>query len=236
MRALNLNSLAAIRRSGTLPMRLFPSRLLAAAMVVLSLGAFSVATAAGAPSVRVPDDMSQGNPKAKVTVVEYASVACPICGRWYKEVYPAFKAKYINTGKIHFVTREMLVGDDAEVGIATAGFLLARCAGKDKYYTVTDAIYHSQPDKPDDEAGLYGHPHEVLLGIAKRVGISEPAFQVCITNPVAIKALNGRVDTYVKRDHVDGTPTFIINGKALETGYHPLSELDAAIAAAEAKK
>ena len=66
-------------------------------------------------STAVPDDMSLGNPNAKVQVTEYASVACPVCGRWYKEVWPAFKAKYVDTGKVHFTYREMLVGGDQEV-------------------------------------------------------------------------------------------------------------------------
>jgi len=77
----------------------------------------------------MPEDMTQGDPNAKVTVVEYASVACPICGRWFREVYPDFKAKYIDTGKVHFVYREMLVGNSDEVTVAASGFLLARCAG-----------------------------------------------------------------------------------------------------------
>ena len=60
-----------------------------------------------------PDDMDLGNAQAKVTVVEYASVGCPVCAKWQKEVYPAFKAKYIDTNKIHYVFREMLVGQGA---------------------------------------------------------------------------------------------------------------------------
>ena len=58
------------------------------------------------------DDMSLGNPAAKVTVIEYASVACPHCAAFNNDVFPAFKAQYIDTGKIHYVFREMLVGGD----------------------------------------------------------------------------------------------------------------------------
>ena len=198
-------------------------RLLLAAVLLLGLAAHA------ARSATVPDDMSMGDPKAKVTVVEYASVACPICGRWYKEVWPAFKAKYVDTGKIHYVTREMLVGDDSEVSLAAAGFLLARCAGKDKYFTVTDAIYKSQP-------GVYDAPRETLLGIARSVGMDEARFNACISDKAALSALNNRVDSYVKKNHVNATPTFVINGKAMKAGYHSLAELDAAIDAAQNAK
>lgn len=180
----------------------------------------------GASSGPVPDDMSLGNPNAKVTVVEYASVACPVCGRWYKEVWPTFKARYVDTGKIHYVFREMLVGDQNEQAIAASGFLLARCAGKDKYFSVVDAVFKSQP-------GLFSDPNSVLVGIAKTVGLSEAQFDACVRNESALSALTARVQSNSTNGKVDATPTFVINGKALDAGYQPLAAIDAAIAAAQ---
>ena len=174
----------------------------------------------------VPDDMSLGNPNARVQFVEYASVSCPVCGRWYKEVWPAFKAKYVDTGKVHFTYREMLVGGADEVTIAASGFLLARCAGKDRYFTIVDAIYRSQP-------ALFDDPRTVLLNIAKSAGFTESQFDACVKNEDALKALSERVDRNTKAGNVNATPTFVIDGKALEAGYHPLTDLDAAIAAAQ---
>src|SRR5580700_5997879 len=88
-----------------------------------------------------PDDMTLGNPKAKVTVVEYASASCPHCAHFNNEVFPAFKAKYIDTGMVHYVFREFLT-PPAEV--AAASFLIARCAGRDKYFSVLDTIFRGQ--------------------------------------------------------------------------------------------
>ena len=109
---------------------------------------FSLALAAcgmfGSKTAVTADDMSLGAPNAKVTVIEYASVACPHCAVFNNTVFPSFKAKYIDTNKIHRVLREMLVGSSDEVTTAAAGFLLARCAGKDKYFSVVDAIFHDQ--------------------------------------------------------------------------------------------
>ena len=175
----------------------------------------------------VPDDNSLGNPGAKVKVVEYASVSCPVCGRWYKDVWPSFKAKYVDTGKVQFTYREMLVGGDQEVLIAASGFLLARCAGKDKYFSIVDAIYSSQP-------GLFDDPRGVLLNIARSAGLNEQQFDACVKNEDALKALSARVDRNSKAGNVQATPTFVINGKALAAGYHPLAELDTAIAQAQA--
>jgi protein-disulfide isomerase len=199
-------------------------RALAFGLVLPLMAGCSKSPVAAAASV--PDDNVLGNPAAKVTVVEYASVACPVCGRWYKEVYPAFKAKYIDTGRIKFVFREMLVGGGAEVSAAAAGFLLARCAGKDRYFKVVDAVFQSQP-------GLFDDPKGVLAKIAKTFGFSEDQFDACVSDRASLEALSRRVDANAKRDNVSATPTFVINGKSLEAGYHSLAELDQAIAAAE---
>ena len=169
--------------------------------------------------------MDLGNPNAKVTVVEYASVGCPVCGKWYREVWPAFKAKYVDTGKAHYVFKEMLVGGGAEVAVAEAGFLMARCAGKDKYFAITDAIFK-------DQEQAFNDPRETLENIAKSTGMTEDQFNKCVTDEAAIKALQDRVERHNRDDHVNSTPTFVINGKALEPGYHTLDEIDAAIKAA----
>ena len=204
-------------------MRSIASRFIVAALLTLGLAACNKTS-----GPLTADDMSQGNPNAKVTVIEYASVGCPVCGRWDMDIFPAFKAKYIDTGKVHYIFREMLVGGSEEVNLGASGFLLARCAGKDKYFAVTDAIFHVQPD-------IYGgkvDAHAALLNVAKTVGMNEDQFNACITSDAALTALQKRAEDHAVNDHVDSTPTFVVNGVALTPGYHPLSDLDAAIAAA----
>ena len=204
-------------------MRSIASRLILPALLTLSLAACHKS---GGPLTI--DDMSQGNPNAKVTVVEYASVGCPICGRWDMDIFPAFKAKYIDTGKVHYVFREMLVGQGEELNLGASGFLLARCAGKDKYFAVTDAIFHVQPDIYDGKIDA----HTALLNVARSVGMNEGQFNACVNSDAGLTALQQRVTDHANNDHVDSTPTFVVNGVSLAPGYHTLNELDAAIAAA----
>jgi protein-disulfide isomerase len=204
---------------------------LAMAMGALALAACSQKSAGSASATgpaaaqALPDDMSLGDPKAKVTVVEYASVGCPVCNKWEQEVWPAFKAKYVDTGKVHYVFREMLVGGGPEVTVAASGFLLARCAGKDKYFPVVEEIFKNQQQAFTD-------PRGTLETIAKSVGMTEDEFNRCVSDDKAIQALNDRVERNARDNHVDSTPTFVINGHALTPGYHTLQEMDAAIAAA----
>lgn len=184
-------------------------------------------SACGAQGTKVTaEDMTQGNPNAKVTVVEYASVACPHCAKWNEQVWPAFKAKYVDTGKVRYVAREALTG---EPRLANAGAMLARCAGKDKYFQVTDAIYHAQ-------ASIFqtGDIRGELLTIAQAAGMSEDQFNACLTDENAAKSAE-RIDKMMKADKIQGTPTFIVNGKKIggeEGGEATLAQLDAAIAEA----
>ena len=196
------------------------------AIVGLALAAGLASCQKLGSSAVTSEDMSMGSPTAKVTMVEYASVSCPHCARFDMEVFPAFKTKYIDTGQVRYVAREALTGDPA---IAAAGFLTARCAGKDKYFQVVDAIYHSQ-----QEMFTTGQPHAVLLNIARSAGLTDSQFENCIKDETALNALNARWEKYVREDKINGTPTFVINGKVYDKGEMSLPELDAAVAEAKA--
>jgi protein-disulfide isomerase len=173
------------------------------------------------------EDMSLGPATAKVTIIEYASLGCPHCAAWNNEVFPDFKKKYIDTGRVHYVLREALTGASS---ISAAGFLTARCAGKDKYFEVVEAVYHAMPN-PE----MADQPRAALLRIAQSAGLSEAQFNACVTNDKALTALQARVDKTMKQDKIEGTPTFIVNGKVYGSSEMSLAELDAAVTEAEAK-
>ena len=191
-------------------------------MGALALSACSKGGAAGS------EDMSMGDPNAKVKVVEFASASCSHCAAFNNDVFPAFKAKYIDTGKVHYTLKEFIT---APPELAAAGFLTARCAGKDKYFSVLDAVFKAQT-----EMFQTGDIRGPLLRIAQSSGMTEAQFNACITDEAALKALNDRVEKASKEQKISGTPTFFINGKEVASGEVTLEQLDAAVAAASAGK
>jgi protein-disulfide isomerase len=194
-----------------------------ALMALLAVGGCAKTPADPVMAARA-DDMSLGAAKAKVTVIEYASASCPHCAQWNAEVFPLFRAKYLDTGKVRYTLREYLTDPEA---IAAAGFLLARCAGKDRYFPVLDAVFKGQ-----DEMVATKDVKGVLARIAQNPGGLTPAqFDACMRDTAAEKALEARVERHEHVDKVESTPTFIINGKRTE-GEMTLPELDAAIAKA----
>lgn len=193
----------------------------AAASAALSLAACNKA---GGASAAADDAMSMGDPKAKVQMDEYASTTCSHCGRFNNDVFPAFKAKYIDTGKVHYTLHEFLTPPEA---VAVAGFLTARCAGKDKYFAVVDALFHSQ-----EEMYRTGDARGTLLKVAQSAGMNEEQFNKCVSDEAANKAIAERVEKAQREKSIHATPTFFFNGKKAKEGEMTMPELDAAVAEA----
>jgi protein-disulfide isomerase len=204
-------------------------RFFAALLISAGLGLAACQNGAGSVSSAPPEGgMSLGNPNAKVTVIEYASLGCPICAAWNNDNFDAFKAKYIDTGKVHYTYREFLTGD---LPVAAAGFLLAHCAGKDKYFQVIEAVYRQEADLL--ESGRGAEQRDRLVKVAESAGMTEPQFTACVSDEKAQNALQDRSRTYAEKYHIESTPTFVINGKSY-VGYQTPAQMDAAIAQAEA--
>lgn len=153
-------------------------------------------------------DIALGKPEAPVKVYEYASMTCPHCARFAKEVFPAIKEKYIDTGKVLWTMREFPLDPRA-----AAGFVLARCMTKggtaEKYYGALDLLFAQQ-----DNWAFVDGPKVVpgLQKIAQQAGFTQEQFQACLKDQTlydGVLAVKARGETVFK---IDGTPTFFING------------------------
>ena len=190
------------------------------------MGAALALAAAGAGHAAVPalpGDMGLGNPKAPVTIVEYASLSCPHCAHFNADVFPGLKAKYIDTGKVYFVMREFLTPPE---NVAAAGWLLARCAGPGKYFPMVDGVFNSQVEWSG------GDIRGSLLKVARANGMTDAQFDACLKDEAGYKALNERVQHAAQVEHVDSTPTIEINGKRAPGVPQSLAELEDDMAAA----
>jgi protein-disulfide isomerase len=183
--------------------------------------------ARAAPLPPAEGDMVLGSPKAKVQVVEYASLSCTHCAHWNNEVFPAFKARFIDTGKVRYVFREFLT-EPAQ--FAAAGYLLARRAGPTRYFQVIDAIFKQQ-DAIFQSEDLWGG----LLKIGKSFGLTEAQFTAALQDKAGLDAVNARVEKAAARDKIEVTPTFFVNGQRYEGGL-PIETFAGAIAKAAQTK
>lgn len=159
-----------------------------------------------------------GNPKARVTLVEYASDTCPHCAKFGLEVFPEVRKAYIDTGKVLYVFRELPTPPE---DLSAAGFLIARCAGEAKYLDVVEALFRAQKTAQST--------FDFLTAGARAAGLSEGQMKACIDDPKAIAALNARVDGVLNKDKVASTPTFVVNGRRLALGEKSFDDIKAAV-------
>lgn len=190
---------------------------------LIAAAGLAVAGVAFAGPAVLPDDMSLGDPKAKIQVIEYASLSCPHCGHFNEAVFPALKTKYIDTGKVRYTLKEMLT---EPANVAAAGFLLARCAGPNKYFTVVDQVFRSQP------RWTQGNIKPILAEIGAANGVDAAHFDACLQDEAAVNAVVDRAKRASDQDDVHSTPTLFINGKKIDAVPLTPEELDATIAAA----
>ena len=165
----------------------------------------TIARAAALPAA--DGDMTLGSPKAKVQVVEYASLSCTHCAHWNNDVFPTFKKRFIDTGKVRYVFREFLT---EPYQFAAAGYLLARRVGPDRYFQVIDAVFHQQ-DAIYKSQDLWGG----LLKIGKSFGLTEAQFTAALENKAALDAVNARVEKAAERDKIEVTPTFFVKSRSM---------------------
>ena len=145
-------------------------------------------------------EMTMGPDNAKVTIIEYASASCPHCANFHKTTFQTLKKDYIDTGKIRFVMREFPHND-----AGLAGFMVARCVPKDKYFPVMGLIFEQQEM-------WFPNPVDGLFKIAQLAGMSRESFDACLKNEEVAKGIL-EVRKQAEGFGVDSIPTFFINGQ-----------------------
>jgi len=174
------------------------------------------------------DDMTMGNPKAKVVLIEYAAPMCPHCAHFNNEIMPGIKKTYIDTGKVFYVFRVYPIG--APDGVAEK---LARCMPKAKYFPFMDQLFRNQ-QQWDPEFGVQDVRGALLLQ-ARTAGMSEEQFNACVADPKRDEVINKVAADGTAKYNITGTPTLIVNDTVVTPGMVPTLEqmrgaLDAALA------
>ena len=173
-------------------------------LMSVSVLTMSLGTAIAGPVAPVgPEDQVLGDAKAPVTVIEYASLTCPHCGRWEKDVFPKVRSEWVETGKVRFVFRDFPLD-----GLALKAAQLAHCTGDQRFWGFLEVEFGNQlmwVGKPDAE--------NALVKLVKLGGISEDKARACMADDKLAETITGsRLGG--EDAGVNSTPTFFINGKS----------------------
>lgn len=157
-------------------------------------------------------DRTLGNPKAPVTMLEYAAPTCPHCAHFNEELFPKLKKEYIDTGKVFYIFRVFPLNQ-----VDLAAEALARCLPAENYFQFIDLLFRNQP-KWDPEYGVQD-VHGGLVAMGRIAGMSEQQVDQCMSNKAQLdRASKVGMDGQTKYS-ITGTPTFVINGEVHSAGY-----------------
>lgn len=174
------------------------------------------------PSDPYPTDVVIGRADAPVTVVEYASLTCPHCGRFHKESLGAFTEGWIDTGKARLVYRHLPLDQSA-----LAGALTVACVPEEGRPAFIKDLFETV----DEWA-----PAQDLAPPLRRVF----GDKVTVEDVIACFSAKGFAEEVVRpgtdavNNGVSATPTFFVNGE-MHVGFLTAEELGRIVNEALAK-
>jgi protein-disulfide isomerase len=164
-------------------------------------GAQDSAPAADA-KVAIRDSALQamGAGEAPVTLVEFTDYQCPYCKRFHDRSWPELKAKYVDTGKVRYVVRDLPLNFHPQ---AMPAAIAARCAGQQgQFWPVHEALFNGQE--------ALSAP--TITATAKRFGVALEAFERCRQDPRTQASIEADV-AEAEKIGVSGTPGFVLGAR-----------------------
>lgn len=189
----------------------FDRRQLLAKIIMTGVAGMGAATllsarATAQPVAPIMGDVVLGDAAAPVTVIEYASFTCPHCKNFHATVLNDLKTNYIDTGKVHFIYREVYFD---RFGL-WAG-MVARCAGPDKYFGISNLIYEQQAEWTKGENP--GAVADNLAKIGRSTGLTSDEIDACLRDEAMATAMIKVFEDTTAADGINSTPSFIIDGE-----------------------
>lgn len=172
---------------------------------LLEKGALSAAKQAPAAAPEVPTRATLtlqggewlGDPKAPLTMVEYADYQCPFCQQFHLTTYDQIIKAYVDSGKLRYTVKDLpLDFHPNAMGAAQA----ARCAGDQKqFWKMRDTLIAKADKLSPDE----------ITGYAKSLQLNMATFKSCMDSG-KYKAIVQKEATEANALNISGTPSFVI--------------------------
>ncbi|RHW18580.1 DsbA family protein [Sphingomonas gilva] len=170
-----------------------------------------------------------GNPNAPIKLVEFGSRTCHVCAAFEEEGVAPLKEKYISTGKLSYEFRDFLRNP-----IDIAGALIASCNGTAPFFPLTEQMMKGQEEilakaqtldqaasqriavlPPAQQFTAYAEAVG-LIDWAKQRGVAEPKLRQCLADTAKADALVAATTKASEEFEIQGTPTFLINGRKVD--------------------
>ena len=170
-----------------------------------------------------------GDPNAKVTVIEYADLQCPVCQAFSTETAPDLISQVVRKNTATYDLRQYtIIGPDSAVAAKAA--LAAGEQGR--YWNFVELFYRNQGT---ENSGYV--TDDFLTNVAKGAGVPDlDKWNQDRQSPKWDAALS-KVQSETQSLGINSTPTFVVQGpggkKVVGSGVLPLSQIESAIKSVE---
>lgn len=176
--------------------------------------------------IRTPEGgYRMGNPNAPLKVVEYGSITCSHCADFSEQASATLRANYIRSGRMSFEYRPYLL-----FPTDPGAFVLLNCLGPARFFAASEQLYATQAAwvarvraLPQAEHGRIAALPELQQFAAyaraagfdqffRRHGMTAARINACLADPAGYRRLSA-ITTAAEQAGVQGTPTFVVNGR-----------------------
>jgi protein-disulfide isomerase len=155
-------------------------------------------------SVKIDGAPVLGNKDAPYTIVEFTDYQCTFCQRFHNSTFPELRKKYIDSGKVRFVSRDFPLDFHSNAFKAAEA---ARCAGdQGRFWQMRDTLVANADKLSEDQ----------ITGFAQSLKLAMPAFRSCVDGGKYRDAIQKEIAEAMSLG-VNGTPSFVI-GKSTPDG------------------
>jgi protein-disulfide isomerase len=166
-----------------------------------------------------------GDPKAKVTVIEFGDLQCPVCQAFSVETAPGLISDVVRKGTANYEFRQYtIIGPDSTVAAKAA----LAASEQNRYWNYIELFYRNQGTENS------GYVTDGFLEtIAKGAGVPDMAKWNKDRNSSKWDAELTKIQRETSALGINATPTIMVQGpggsKVVGSGVLPLSQIESAI-------
>jgi protein-disulfide isomerase len=169
-----------------------------------------------------------GDPKSKVTVVEFGDLQCPVCQRFSTRVAPRLIAGVVRKGIANYELRQYTIIGPQSIDAARAAYAAGQ---QGRYWNFVALFYLNQGA---ENSGYV--TDDFLTAIAKGAGVAQIAKWNCDLHSSKWDAVLAKNQTEALQHGFRGTPSFLVKGRRRTETYTGLTvpslpEIEAAVEA-----
>ncbi|MFA5133618.1 MAG: thioredoxin domain-containing protein [Patescibacteria group bacterium] len=176
-------------------------------ILFFALALFGAGCRESTPQAQVPSP-TIGKADAPVQIVEYFDFQCPTCKSVEETIIPFIIEDYVDTGKAAITFKNMaFIGKESKLA-AIAGLCAAE---QGKFLEYKKEVFSAQNG---ENKGIF--TEKKLKDLAVSAGLDSSPFEICFTGKKYADQVKNETDGAFKAG-INGTPTFVVNGQAVQS-------------------